>query len=430
MKAIEPVSILDSDLYKFTMQWFALKLFPNEIVRYEFFNRDMREFPPGFVDVLKESINNMKSLSLSTDEYNYIASFPMPQAYRDFLKDYRFDPSEVHIEQIETKLICYIEGYWYRTILWEVPLMGIISELYFQDVPTYRALQKERNFEKVRMLCDAGCHFTEFGSRRRFSRENQAQVLEDIMTVASEGLFMGTSNPYFAKKYDLSCQGTQAHELFSLMAAIYGFLQANTMAMEHWVSVYNGALGIVLPDTFRTVNFLHSFTEKYAKIFDGPRQDSGVPQIFADKFERHYQTLGIQPKEKKLLFSDALNAVKAVAIEQNYKNRFKTGYGIGTFFTNDIVNSPKKPLNIVIKLVGRLLMTHNLSRWIPTIKLSDDLGKNTGDKQMIKLCEDTFSLHYGLDNECFSCTLESASSLIELKVKVQELLIHDGQTEI
>lgn len=383
-------SILDDDIYKFRMQNLVLKLFPKEIVRYEFFNRDNRPFPEGFGNKLKELVNQMQYLSLGTDEYDYLCEDPyFDRTYCDFLRNYRFDPNEVKIEQFGAKLFVIVEGYWYRTILWEVRLMYLISELYFQDVKCDRNTQKEINIAKAKRMVTAGIHFIDFGSRRRFSRANHEQVLEDIISVAPPEFFLGTSNVYFAKRLNLKYQGTQAHELYSLIAAIYGFIHANTVTMDSWLSVYNGALGIVLPDTFMTNNFLHSFTEKYAKIFDGARQDSGIPLRFADKFELHYKELGIDPKDKKIIFSDSLTDHKAIEIEDYASEKFQTGYGIGTFLTNDIQGAPK-PLNIVIKLIGRLFHT----KWISAIKLSDDPGKSTGNSAMVSLCRETFRLHY------------------------------------
>lgn len=401
-------SILDSDLYKFTMQYFALRFFPREKVRYKLFIRKPRNFAlysdttsATFARMLREEIDQMQQLELKNSEQNFLrqACPYFDETYIDFLKHYKFDPSEVLVGQIEPNgIMLDIYGYWHRTILWEVPLMATISELFFKNEPLpSREILREINIKKAQNLVNAGVFFADMGTRRRLSFTNQQQVLEDFLTVQNiRSYLIGTSNPFFAMQYNLKPIGTKAHELYSLMAAIYGFINANTVAMEKWHELYKGHLGIVLPDTFTTDSFLHSFTYKWAKIFDGPRQDSGSPYDFVTKFVHHYNMLGINHKIKNFLFSDSLNDKKAIDIinwlrTTHQRDSSTNPCGIGTFFTHDIPGL--EPLNMVIKLVSRFYGILE----IPTVKLSDDVGKNTGDSSMVKLCRDTFTAyHQGL----------------------------------
>jgi nicotinate phosphoribosyltransferase len=393
------------------MQNFALKLFPRERVKYKLFIRKPRNFAlfgdttsRTFVRKLSEEIDQMRELYLKEAEYAFLQTkcTYFDRVYLDFLKNYRYDPTEVTVGAIgEDGIMLEIEGYWHRTILWEVPLMATISELFFQEMPfPCRDILEAINIKKAKNLSNNGLKFVDMGTRRRHSFQNQQIVIEDFLSIPGiRSQFLGTSNPYFAMTYDLPVIGTKAHELYSLMAAIYGFIYANTVAMEKWYEVYNGKLGIVLPDTFTTDTFLHSFTYKWAKLFDGPRQDSGNPIDFATKFMHHYSELGIQHQSKIMLFSDSLNDEKAIRIQQQLtamgRNSDINYYCIGTYFSHDIPGL--EPLNMVIKLVSRLYGGLE----IPAIKLSDDYGKNTGDPSMVKICRDTFSayrqdLHMGL----------------------------------
>ena len=381
-------SILDSDLYKFTQQNAVMRLFPDAIVRYEFFNRDNREFPEGFADALKREIEKMSDLRLRDFEVDFLkkrAPF-LPAVYRDFLRGYQFDPNEVKISQEGPKLRISFEGYWYRTILWETPTMATISELYFKmtgQQPLKRTERKAINRKKAEFFDNYGIGYAEFGARRRFSFDNQIEVVDDLLKYGPNSL-NGSSNPYIAMQFNIPVIGTQAHEFFMFMAAKYGYLTANQTALEKWVEVYQGSLGIALTDTFTTDVFFKDFTMKYAKLFDGLRHDSGDPRVFVNKTLRHYQKLGINPKSKTIVFSDGLNMASVKAIHDYCSDfcqeQIKDSYGIGTNLTNDC---GVKPLNIVIKLTGVLVN----EGWVPTVKLSDDEGKHTGDSETVELCK-------------------------------------------
>lgn len=232
----------------------------------------------------------------------------------------------------------------------------------------------------------------DFGTRRRYSFENQLEVCSDLKKMfGSDAFFIGTSNVYIAMLLNIKPEGTHAHEWFMFMAARYGYKMANTMALKHWTDVYHGDLGIALSDTYTTDVFFRTFDKMSAKLFDGVRQDSGDPYTFVDKTVAKYESLNIKPSSKVIVFSNALTTESAVAIRDYCIKSGKdigSGFGIGTHLSNDV---GVKPLNIVIKMVAAQAIP-NSTEWISTVKLSDDEGKHTGSEQEVQLCIDTLRI--------------------------------------
>ena len=381
-------SILDTDLYKLTMQQAVCMLYPEAQARYQFFNRGGTEFSAGFAYELRHALNDLRPLALTMEEKAFLKEkcYYLNPVYIDFLSGFRYDPNEVVILQDGPKLEVFVEGPWYRTILWEVPLMSIISEIYFRRNRPIGLIPEPRlgdvNNEKAVRLKKGGASFAEFGTRRRYSYENQRRVIKDLHSGVPN--FKGTSNPHFAMMYDLTAVGTQAHEWFMFHGAQFGYLMANDIAQKKWVQVFQGDLGIALSDTFTTEAFFRAFNRKYAKLFDGVRHDSGNPFKFAAKVIKHYERLGIDPTTKTIVFSDGLNVDKALEIHERIEGKIRDAYGIGTHLTNDVGATP---LNIVIKMTDCRL--NNTRDWTPTIKLSDSEGKHTGDEDAIRLCKET-----------------------------------------
>lgn len=386
MSDIRFVSILDNDFYKITMQNAVVKLFPSQTVKYEFINRGKHFFPEGFDKELREIVNKMAELKLTKDEKKFLAKtcpyLDLP--YLDFLEGYHYDPSEVKIIQTSNDLSVTVEGLWYRTILWEVPLLALISELHYKMNHMERDSNEtvmSRTLEKVDSLNKLGVTFAEFGTRRRHSYKVQNLVMEALIQ-KPDSTFIGTSNVHFAMKYNVKPIGTHAHEWFMFHAAEYGFKMANKIALEHWVDVYRGDLGVALSDTFTTDVFFQQFDKKFTKLFDGVRHDSGDPLEFADKTIAHYEKNGINPLYKYIIFSDGLNLEKVEEITNYCKGKIGVSFGIGTNLTNDV---GLKPMNIVMKLIGVQSLNKD---WIPTVKLSDEHGKYTGDPKMIELAKE------------------------------------------
>ncbi len=384
-------SILDADLYKFTMMQAVIKLYPRAHVRYSFINRDKREFPEGFANELRKEVKSMESLFLSTDEKKFLneTCYFLEPTYIDFLSGYRYDSSEVGIIQNGSDLQISIEGPWYRTILWETTLMALISELYFKmvkTIPIDASMRKENNNKKANDFSLRNVSYADFGTRRRFSYEIHDELVRDLVTYSLHNKnFVGTSNVHLAHKHNTKAIGTMAHEWISFHAAKYGYTMANSMAMEAWVNVYRGDLGIMLPDTFTSEAFFTSFDKKHSMLFDGVRHDSGDPFEFANKTIEHYKRMNIDPLSKTIVFSDSLNVERTIEIKKYCEGKVKCSFGIGTNLTNDV---GAKPLNIVIKMIA----ANENGRWVPTIKLSDDRGKHTGDETEIGIAKHVLNL--------------------------------------
>ena len=392
-------SILDTDLYKLSMGCAVARRYPRVDVRYRFFNRGGTKFPQGFDAELKDQLESMRGIRLKQDEYDFLQSECgdyLDPFYLDFFRGFRYNPDEVTITQDGGDLQIDIEGPWYRTIYWEVPLMALISELYFKmmgnDRPmkdgAERILTESESTEKAkvkgRILLRAGAKFADFGSRRRYSRANHDNVIQGLMS-GGEDSFVGTSNVHLAHKWGLKPIGTQAHEWFMVHAAKYGYRTANTVSLGRWADIYNGNLGIALTDTFTTEAFFQAFDTFHANLFQGVRHDSGDPYKFARKVISHYRSLGIDPRSKTIVFSDSLDTDLACKIHQTFSDQIKISFGIGTHFTNDV---GAKPLNIVVKVTE----VNVDGRWVPAIKLSDDEGKHTGDPKEIEMAKQSLGI--------------------------------------
>lgn len=378
-------SLLDNDFYKFTMQQCVVKLFPHARARYAFINRGKHDFPNGFEKALRASVDAMASLKLSTEEKHFLAvNCPyLDPVYLDFLQGYCYNPEEVQIFQKGTELEVTIEGPWYRTILWEVPILCLISENFYllngsrrNTIEQIRANTKEK-IEKYREL---NVTIADFGTRRRHSFEVHENVVQTLQQYGGKN-FVGTSNVHLAMNQGVKPIGTHAHEWFMFHAARYGFKMANAMALEHWVDVYRGDLGIALSDTYTTNEFFEQFDKKFAKLFDGVRHDSGDPIEFAEKTIGHYQRLGINPLNKTITFSDALNYEKVKRITEFCAGKIGFSFGIGTNFTNDV---GLKPMNIVLKMTEACTEG---DQWTPVVKLSDEPGKHSGNPDTIELAK-------------------------------------------
>lgn len=372
----------DNDLYKFTTMNAIQKKFPTAEVIYKFINRGKTDFPQGFADALRLEVNAMQNLSLTKEAEQFIRAkcYYFDPVFIDLLKGFRFNSDEVSISQTGGELNVEIKGLWYRTVLWEVPLMAIISELYFKMTKQQPDDYESRAISKAKEFAAIGAELSEFGTRRRFSFGVQNRVVEILRENACKFL-NGTSNVYLAMKHNITPLGTHPHEWFMYHGAHFGYRMANAIALENWVDVYGGNLGIALTDTYTTDNFYHSFNTKYSKLFDGVRWDSGDPLTFTDKTLAHYSACRIDPKSKTIVYSDALDLDKVKEIKKHVNNRIHDVYGIGTFLSNDV---GVKPLNMVIKLVAAKPIGHY--NFVPTVKLSDVDGKHTGEQDEIDIC--------------------------------------------
>lgn len=383
-------SLLDNDFYKFTMQYAAVKLYPETQAKYEFINRGEHPFPPGFDKALKQRVEDMADLSLTRDEKEFLRiTCPyLNPAYLDFLQGYSYDPSEVEVIQNGNDLSVKIQGHWYRTILWEVPILSLISELFYELTGLQRDSDEkvvETVKRKAESYLDLGVKVAEFGTRRRHSYEVHRLVVEALKDFG-EGSYVGTSNVHFAMTTGVKPIGTHAHEWFMYHGARFGFKIANGIGLDRWVNAYHGDLGIALTDTYTTDVFFTQFNKKLAKLFDGVRHDSGDPVEFAQKTIEHYEKMGIDPLHKTIIFSDGLNLDKVKRISDATSGKIGISFGIGTNLTNDV---GLKPMNIVLKLIS--IAEPDLP-WTNVVKLSDEKGKHTGDPKMIRLAKEILEI--------------------------------------
>jgi nicotinate phosphoribosyltransferase len=390
MTLVQLHSILDNDFYKFTMQHAVIKLFPKAEVRYEFINRGNHQFPPHFADLLREAVDAMIHLKLTVAEKKFLSeNCPyLDPTYLDFLQGYTYDPDEVTIEQQGSELKVTIEGCWYRTILWEVPVMALISELFYLSQNSTRIADGEVKRiakSKIESYNSLGVVILEFGTRRRHSYKVQKLVIETLGAFGTSA-FLGTSNVHLSMLQNRKPSGTHAHEWFMYHASEYGFKLANAISLENWAKIYQGDLGIALTDTYTTEVFFKQFNKKFSKLFDGVRHDSGDPIEFAKKTIEHYVKMGIEPQSKIIVFSDSLNLEKVKVIADFCRGKIKMSFGIGTNLSND-VGLP--PLNMVIKL-KEAKFTNN--SWEGVVKLSDEKNKHTGTLTMIALAKQVLGI--------------------------------------
>jgi Nicotinic acid phosphoribosyltransferase len=413
------ISFLDTDLYKLTMQCAVLKYYKDVPVTYSFTNRTPeKKLSRKAFRWLEEQILKLGNISLSNEELDYLKRHCpyLSSEYLEYLSEFRLRPRD----QVVVKFLpvsedtgadtdigdmdIHINGTWAETILYEIPLLALTSEAYFKFMEpdwTYEG-QEERAYEKGMRLLEAGCVFSEFGTRRRRDYHTQALVFRGLIRAAREaekrgytGKLSGTSNVHLAMRFNIPPVGTVAHEWFMGTAAVVGDYRAATEeALCRWVSCFGeGVLGIALTDTFGTPEFLNAFSKPvrylgepvptatdrkpsiadtfisassstaskekkakktYAEVFTGVRQDSGDPKSFVKLIREFYDSQGITDK-KVIVFSDSLNIERCLEYKQVAEEAcFQPTFGVGTYLTNDFTNTKtgKKstPLNIVIKI--------------------------------------------------------------------------------
>lgn len=377
-------TILDTDLYKFTTSYAYIKLFPYAVGTFSFKDRDETEYTEGFLNALRNEIQNLKLVTLTEEELEYMCSHCrfLPRVYWEWLSSFRFDPQKIEVYLDENRhLHMEVTDYLYKVTLYEVPLLAIISEIknqFLNRIPDKNSIL-EKLEGKIALSNNHGMLFSEFGTRRRFSFEVHDIVVAYLKEHAR--FCTGTSNCYFAMKYDMKPMGTHPHEWFMFHGAQFGYKHANYMALENWVNVYDGDLGTALSDTYTSDSFLGNFSRKQAKLFDGVRCDSGDEFEFIERLIARYKELGIDPTTKTIIFSNALDFEKALSIYEYCKGKIRCSFGIGTNLTND---TGYQPSNIVMKL-SRCKMNLN-QEWRECVKLSDDMGKHMGSISEVEAC--------------------------------------------
>ena len=382
-------SLLDNDLYKFTMLQAMLHQFPQThgVYRFRCRNNQDTDYPLGTIkEALEQQLDSLCQLRFLSDELEYLRSLRfMRSDFVDYLELFQLKRRFITVStDSKGRLIVDIEGPMIQAMFFEVFVLAIVNELYFNALsdPSVIAEGQRRLDEKVALLHDYAKSqandqqadnkkqnippfiVADFGTRRRFSKSWQAHVVATLHK-AEPTIVSGTSNVLLAKNLEMTPIGTMAHEFMQAFQALDVRLRdSQKAALEAWVHEYRGDLGIALTDVVGMDAFLRDFDLYFAKLFDGLRHDSGDPYIWGDKAIAHYQKLKIDPKTKVLTFSDGLNLQKAWDLHQYFKDRIKTSFGIGTNLTNDMGLTQ---LNIVLKLVE--------CNGQPVAKLSDSPGK-------------------------------------------------------
>lgn len=357
-------SLLENDLYKFSMGQAIFHQFSEDKTTWAVKCRNENVFfTPEMVDEIREQIRAYCDLNFKEEELQYLDSIPWIRgSYVDFLRLWhpRFEDFTITTEGSHG-LSLQTRGTWLNTSMYEVPTLAIIDEVYFRMEYDHKHLLDifmERTDEKFRLLKNSHWYvgtFSEFGLRRRLSADAQEYVVEKFShlndTAHCSSRFVGTSNVYLAKKFNLKAMGTVAHEWFMCVGQgnrKHNPAYSNWYAMEAWVKEYGVLNGIALTDTIGTKVFLRDFQKTFATLFSGVRHDSGDPFAWGDLMVDQYQKLDIDPRTKTLLFSDSLNFEMADKIFRYFNSRANVAFGIGTYLSND---TDVEPLNIVMKVV-------------------------------------------------------------------------------
>jgi nicotinate phosphoribosyltransferase len=367
-------NLLDTDFYKLTMMQAVLHNYPNAEVEWEFRCRNAEDLTPYLAEI-RYQIERLAELEATADQLGFLERIPfMKPDFIRFLGLFRFNPRHVHTAIEDGQLCIRLRGPWLHVILYEIPLLAIISEVRnryrYREVLLEQA--SERLYEKFDWLRHEasaseleGFQVADFGTRRRFSYRVQEEVVR-IMKRDFPGRFVGTSNVHLARELELKPLGTMAHEwLMAHQQLGPRLIDSQIAALDCWVREYRGLLGIALTDCITMDAFLRDFDLYFAKLFDGLRHDSGDPLIWAEKAIEHYEKLGIDPMSKTLVFSDGLDFEKSLQLYRALHGRIHVSFGIGTRLTCDIPGV--EPMNIVIKMTA--------CNGQPVAKISDTPGK-------------------------------------------------------
>lgn len=377
-------SLLDTDLYKFTMLQVVLHKFPQTHSVYHFRCRNLEDTVYPLVDILddlNEQLDHLCNLKYKEDELQYLRKLRFIKSdFVDYLELFQLKRRFIQASiDAEGRLDIRIEGPMVQAMMFEIFVLAIVNELYFSRIKTDEVwaegerrlkakLELIQQYEKSQQPNDPPFLVSDFGTRRRYSFEWQKHVVAAFHKTVPH-VFRGTSNVLLAKELNITPIGTMAHEFLQAFQALDVRLRDfQKAALETWVQEYRGDLGIALTDVVGMDAFLRDFDLYFAKLFDGLRHDSGDPYEWGDKAYAHYRKLKIDTKTKMLTFSDGLNLPKAWELHQYFKDRFQVSFGIGTNLTNDMGQTP---LNIVLKLVE--------CNGQSVAKISDSPGKTMTD---------------------------------------------------
>ena len=378
-------SLLDTDLYKFTMMQVVLHQFPAAEVEYRFQCRNTRS--PGisnlapYVNEIRDEIRGLCNLRFQDAELAYLKAMRFIKSdFIDFLGLFRLNEKYVSVTALPSGAIdVSIKGPWLHTILFEIPILAIVNEVYFRNTQKQPDLTEGRKRLSIKMgqLQADGLRqlkIADYGTRRRFGKAWHEEVVRTLATrlgTGSLGQLAGTSNVLLAMKLGLTPLGTMAHEYLQACQALGPRLRdSQVFGFESWAKEYRGDLGIALSDVYGMSAFLRDFDMYFCKLFDGARHDSGDPFHWGERMLAHYAKNRVDPKTKTLIFSDGLTVPRTIELYEQFNGRCQLAFGIGTNLTNDL---GYEPLQIVIKMIR--------CNGQPVAKLSDTPSKNMCDDE-------------------------------------------------
>jgi len=366
-------SLLDTDLYKFTMMQVVLHHFPGAQVEYVFKCRTEGVDLSPDVDEVRARIGDLCKLRFRDEELAYLRGLRfMKSDFVDFLALFQFNQKYIEVTRIPDGpgLDITIRGPWLHTIMFEIPVLAVVSEVYFRrtrarpDFTEGRRRLAEKIGQVRALDADLPFRISDYGTRRRFSRAWHDELIGTFKREIPDR-FAGTSNVWLAMRHGVTPLGTMAHEYMQACQALGPRLRDSQIyAFDVWAKEYRGDLGIAVADTYGTDAFLRDFDMYFCKLFDGARHDSGDPFDWGERMIEHYRRNRVDPRTKTLIFSDQLSVPLAIEIARRFHGRALTSFGIGTNLTNDL---GYEPINIVVKMTE--------CNGQPVAKVSDAPGK-------------------------------------------------------
>ena len=394
-------SLLDTDLYKFTMMQAVLHQFPGAQVEYKFKCRNLGVRLAPYVQEIRDEIRALCQLQFQPAELDYLRSLRFVKSdFVDFLSLFKLNEKYITVSALDSgEIDISIQGPWLHVIPFEIPVLAIVNEVYFRNTqlaPDF--MEGRRRLDaKIELLRGAsleGLKIADYGTRRRFSRAWHEEVLRVLCAKLGTGKqrpqpgygpgqFAGTSNVLYAMRLGITPLGTMAHEFLQACQALGPRLRdSQVFGLETWAKEYRGDLGIALSDVYGLDAFLRDFDLYFCKLFDGARHDSGDPFIWGERMLEHYRKNRVDPLNKTLIFSDALTIPRTIELYQRFHGRCQLAFGVGTNLTNDL---GYEPLQVVIKMTR--------CNGQPVAKLSDTPGKSMcDDKKYLAYLRQVFEI--------------------------------------
>jgi len=350
-------SLLDTDLYKFTMMQVVLHHFPAAQVEYRYKCRTPNVNLAPYLDEIREEVHALCQLKFTEDELDYLRGLRFIKSdFADFLGLFHLPEKCIDIDhgELPGEIAISVKGSWLHTILFEIPVLAIVNEVFFRNTCKEPGWDEGRRRlrQKMNLVIDDPAltefRVAEYGTRRRFSKQWHDEVVE-TMRDQMGAHFAGTSNIFLARKHGVTPLGTMGHEYLQACQALGPRLRdSQVFALEVWAKEYRGDLGIALSDVYGMDAFLRDFDMYFCKLFDGARHDSGDPFQWGERLLAHYVANRVDPRTKTMVFSDALTVPRAIELAKQFSGRCKVSFGIGTNLTNDLGH---EPLQIVMKMV-------------------------------------------------------------------------------